>query len=71
MDNTVEGVGGEIQLTDAINAQDDVYACTFEGKIYDIGNTLEWLKSSIDMALTHDDVKDDVIAYLKEQVNKY
>ncbi|AWX32286.1 UTP--glucose-1-phosphate uridylyltransferase GalU [Methanosphaera sp. BMS] len=71
LDNTVEGVGGEIQLTDAINAQDDVYACTFEGKIYDIGNTLEWLKSSIDMALTHDDVKDDVIAYLKEQVNKY
>ena len=71
LDNTVEGVGGEIQLTDAINAQDDVYACTFEGKIYDIGNTLEWLKSSIDMALTHDDVKEDVIAYLKEQVNKY
>ena len=71
LDNTVEGVGGEIQLTDAINAQDDVYACTFEGKIYDIGNTLEWLKSSFDMALTHDDVKDDVIAYLKEQVNKY
>lgn len=71
LDNTVEGVGGEIQLTDAINAQDDVYACTFEGKIYDIGNTLEWLKSSIDMALTHDDVRDDIIAYLKQQVSKY
>ncbi|MDO5825555.1 MAG: UTP--glucose-1-phosphate uridylyltransferase GalU [Methanosphaera sp.] len=71
LDSTVEGVGGEIQLTDAINAQEDVYACTFEGKIYDIGNTLEWLKSSIDMALTHDDVHDDVIAYLKEQVSKY
>ena len=71
LDETVEGVGGEIQLTDAINAQDDVYACTFEGKIYDIGNTLEWLKSSIDMALTHDDVRDDVLAYLKEQINNY
>ena len=71
LENTTEGVGGEIQLTDAINAQDDVYACTFEGKIYDIGNTLEWLKSSIDMALTHDDVREDIIAYLKQQVNKY
>jgi len=71
LDNTSEGVGGEIQLTDAINAQEDVYACTFEGKIYDIGNTLEWLKSSIDMALTHDDVRDDVLKYIKEQINKY
>ncbi|MBO7719978.1 MAG: UTP--glucose-1-phosphate uridylyltransferase GalU [Methanosphaera sp.] len=71
LDSTQEGVGGEIQLTDAINAQENVYACTFEGKIYDIGNTLEWLKSSIDMALTHDDVRDDVLAYLKEQINNY
>ncbi|RAP52360.1 MAG: UTP--glucose-1-phosphate uridylyltransferase [Methanosphaera sp. rholeuAM130] len=71
LDSIGAGVGGEIQLTDAINAQDDVYACTFEGKIYDIGNTLEWLKSSIDMALTHDDVRDDVLEYLKEQINNY
>ena len=30
--NTKPGVGGEIQLTDAINAQDNVYATTFEGQ---------------------------------------
>ena len=71
LDSTQEGVGGEIQLTDAINAQENVYAYSFEGKIYDIGNTLEWLKSSIDMALTHDDVRDDVLAYIKEQINNY
>ena len=71
LDSTQEGVGGEIQLTDAINAQENVYAYSFDGKIYDIGNTLEWLKSSIDMALTHDDVREDVLAYIKEQINNY
>lgn len=71
LDSTEVGVGGEIQLTDAINAQDKVYANIFDGKIYDIGNTLEWLKSSIDMALTHDDVRDDVLTYIKEQISKY
>jgi UTP--glucose-1-phosphate uridylyltransferase len=68
LDATKEGVGGEIQLTDAINAQENVYATTFEGKIYDIGNTLEWLKSSIDMALTHEDVREDVLNYIKQQI---
>lgn len=71
LDDTQAGVGGEIQLTDAINKQDNVYATTFEGKIYDIGNTLEWLKSSIDMALTHEDVRDDLVSYIKNEINKY
>lgn len=69
LEQTQAGVGGEIQLTDAINALDNVYATTFEGKIYDIGNTLEWLKSSIDMALTQDDVRDDILEYLKQHID--
>lgn len=71
LDSIDFGVGGEIQLTDAINEQDNVYATTFEGTIYDIGNTMEWLKSSIDMALTHDDVRDEVLAYLKQKINEF
>ena len=66
--NTKPGVGGEIQLTDAINAQDNVYATTFEGDIYDIGNTVEWLKSSIDMALDSDD-RDLIIEYMKSKLD--
>ncbi len=65
------GVGGEIQLTDAINEQDNVYATTFEGTIYDIGNTMEWLKSSIDMALTHDDARDEILDYIKQKLNEF
>ena len=65
------GVGGEIQLTDAINEQENVYATTFEGTIYDIGNTMEWLKSSIDMALTHEDSKDEILDYIKQKINEF
>ena len=65
------GVGGEIQLTDAINEQENVYATTFEGTIYDIGNTMEWLKSSIDMALTYEDAKEEILSYLKQKINEY
>lgn len=65
------GVGGEIQLTDAINEQDNVYATTFEGTIYDIGNTMEWLKSSIDMALTHEDAREEILTYLKQKLNDF
>ena len=71
LDSIEAGVGGEIQLTDAINEQDNVYATTFKGTIYDIGNTMEWLKSSIDMALTHDDVRDEVLDYLKGKLNQF
>ncbi|MDD6285437.1 MAG: UTP--glucose-1-phosphate uridylyltransferase GalU [Methanosphaera sp.] len=71
LDEIDAGVGGEIQLTDAINNQENVYATTFEGTIYDIGNTIEWLKSSIDMALTHDDVREDIINHMKQKIKEY
>ncbi|MFQ5975797.1 MAG: UTP--glucose-1-phosphate uridylyltransferase GalU [Candidatus Hydrothermarchaeales archaeon] len=61
------GVGGEIQLTDALKLlleEQDVYATEFEGKRYDIGNKLDWLKSSIEFALQNDEVKGDLLEYL-------
>jgi UTP--glucose-1-phosphate uridylyltransferase len=58
------GVGGEIQLTDALRLFDESYGCIFDGKIHDIGNTVDWLKSSIEIALEHEDVRDELIAHL-------
>lgn len=58
------GVGGEIQLTDALRLFNESYGCIFNGKLYDIGNTVDWLKSSIEIALEHDDVKEELRQYL-------
>ena len=39
IDETEAGVGGEIQLTDALQKLDSIYGVTFEGKTYDIEQT--------------------------------
>jgi UTP--glucose-1-phosphate uridylyltransferase len=38
------------------------------GKYYDTGNKLEYLKTVVDFALMHDDLKDDFLTYLKSIV---
>ena len=64
-----KGAGGEIQLTDAIDRLMDrqaVYAYDFEGQRYDVGDKFGFIKATIDFSLNRDDLKDQVIAYLKE-----
>ncbi len=65
---TGRGAGGEIQLTDAIAAlreDEKVYAYSFEGKRYDCGSKLGFLQANVELALQHDELKDDFCAYLK------
>ena len=68
IDETEAGVGGEIQLTDALQKLDSIYGVTFEGKTYDIGNRLEWLKTSIEFALDDDEFKNDLIGYMESYI---
>lgn len=43
-----------------------VFACEIQnGKYYDAGNKLEYLKTVVDFALMHDDIKDDFANYLR------
>lgn len=49
------GVGGELQLTDAIRKLDSVRGVELSGDRYDIGNIPSWLQANIEMALHHDD----------------
>jgi UTP--glucose-1-phosphate uridylyltransferase len=68
---TEPGVGGEIQLTDAINilAQEQaVYAYVFEGGRYDIGNKLDWLKATVEIAIDRPDVGPDFREFLADLV---
>lgn len=65
------GAGGEIQLTDALqklNKVQSIYAYEFEGKRYDVGEKLGFVKTTIEFALQHEDLQDDLIHYLEELV---
>lgn len=57
------GVGGEIQLTDAIKRLIDyetVFAYEFQGKRYDVGTKIGFIEAIIDFALRREDLKEDV-----------
>jgi UTP--glucose-1-phosphate uridylyltransferase len=59
---------GEIQLTDALRRLRDrrpMYALEFEGKRYDTGDKLGFLKATVEFALARPDLADDFRAYLK------
>lgn len=65
IENVPPGVGGEIQLTDAMRMLENIYGHIFNGKMYDIGNNVEWLKSSLEIALQDPDVNSELREYLK------
>ncbi len=60
------GFGGEIQLTDAMRLLDDIYGYVFQGKTYDIGNKVEWLKTSLEFAFEQPEAKKELIEYLND-----
>ncbi|GGL45435.1 UTP--glucose-1-phosphate uridylyltransferase GalU [Sporolactobacillus putidus] len=67
LDKQQIGSGGEIQLTDAIaklNEIEKVYGYAYEGKRYDVGETLGFIESNIEMALSREDLRDNMLRYL-------
>ena len=59
---------GEIQLTDALRRLRErrpMYAVEFEGKRYDTGDKLGFLKATVEFALARPDLADEFRAYLK------
>ncbi|MFC4802561.1 UTP--glucose-1-phosphate uridylyltransferase GalU [Neobacillus sp. GCM10023253] len=69
LDQQETGAGGEIQLTDAIqklNQIQRVFAYDFEGKRYDVGEKLGFVKTTIEMALQDFELRSELIAYLDQ-----
>jgi UTP--glucose-1-phosphate uridylyltransferase len=69
--NQEPGAGGEIQLTDSINklnVSQSIYAYNFEGKRFDIGDKVGFIKATIDFALEREDLRVETINYLKQIV---
>jgi UTP--glucose-1-phosphate uridylyltransferase len=70
LENTKKGKDGELWLVDAISQlakEQEVYAVEIQnGKYYDTGNKLEYLKAVVEFGLMHEDLKDDFSDYLKK-----
>jgi len=70
IERTSEGVGGEIQLTDAIRllAQEEgVFAYVHDGPILDVGKKLDYLKATVELALRREDLGDPFRTWLQER----
>ena len=69
LERTEPGVGGEIQLTDAmreIAITKGMTAVDFEGKRYDMGNKFGILQAQIEVGLQHPETKDQLKEYIKK-----
>lgn len=67
LEGTRAGVGGEIQLTDAIAAlmeESEVLACQFEGRRYDCGSPMGFLEATIDYALARGELREDLLEFM-------
>ncbi|MBA2943348.1 UTP--glucose-1-phosphate uridylyltransferase GalU [Paenibacillus sp. CGMCC 1.16610] len=67
------GAGGEIQLTDAIealNALESVYAYEFDGERFDVGEKLGFIQTTINYALQREDLRFDLLKYLSSVLEK-
>lgn len=69
LEKTPRGAGGEIQLTDAMDAlmkSQAFYAYVYEGVSHDCGDKLGWLKANIALGLKRPEFEGALKAYLKE-----
>ncbi len=73
LENTPNGAGGELQLTDAMKTmavRDGMVGVDFTGVRYDMGNKFGILQANIEVGLNHPEVKDQLREYIKELANK-
>jgi UTP--glucose-1-phosphate uridylyltransferase len=73
LEKTEKGVGGEIQLTDALAKlaeTEGLIGYKFEGTRYDAGDKLGYLKANIAYALKRKELKDGLMGFMKDVVAK-
>lgn len=45
-----------------------MFACNFEGKRYDVGEKLGFVKTTIEFELQNEEIKDDLVEFLEQTV---
>ena len=69
--NTKPGYDGEIQLTDSLNIlrkKQAIYGYEFYGKRYDLGNKMDWLKTTVEVALMREEFRDGLLDFLRQKI---
>lgn len=73
LEETKAGKNDEIQLTDAMRiflSRGSVYSYTFEGKRYDIGDKLDYLKTTVEFGLKRKEFSKEFREFLKEIISE-
>lgn len=73
LEHTNPGKGGEIQLTDALKVlaqKEAMYAYSFEGRRYDVGDKQGFLQATVEFALKREDLRDEFLKYLVKTIEK-
>jgi UTP--glucose-1-phosphate uridylyltransferase len=73
LDRTKSGVGGEIQLTDAIAIllrEQPVYGFVFDEGRFDIGKKLDYLRATVELALDREDLAPEFRVFLADVVRR-
>ncbi|NBI28182.1 UTP--glucose-1-phosphate uridylyltransferase GalU [Chengkuizengella marina] len=68
------GAGGEIQLTDAIsnlNKIQRVFAYEFDGKRYDVGEKLGFIKTTIEFAMHNEELKFEIVNMCEQLIETF
>jgi len=74
IEQTPRGKNNEIQLTDALKIllrRDNIYSYTVEGKRYDIGNKMDYLKTTVEFALKRKEFSEPFLKFLKEIIKAH
>ena len=69
LENVKPGKGGEIQLTDGIAAlmeKQKILAYRFDGKRYDCGSKLGYVKANVEYSLKHEEFGKEFAQYLRD-----
>jgi len=73
IERTERGKSNEVQLTDALRLllkQENIIASVIEGKRYDIGNKLDFLKTTVEFALRRREFAVQFEAFLRKTINE-
>ncbi|MCQ2977400.1 MAG: UTP--glucose-1-phosphate uridylyltransferase GalU [archaeon] len=68
IENVKPGYGGEIQLTDALAKLDAIYGKIFVGESYDIGNRIDWLKTSLKFAMDDEESRETILDFIQNEI---